>query len=251
MEPNGRLRGDLSAIAHSGDRRGADAGDVAGKAVDSGSFGLSFPARHDFSVERAFKRLFDITGAVTLAILFAPVILLVVLVALAKGRSPLFRHERVGRDGKPFDCLKFQTMIPNAEVVLADILAKDPVLKEEWERNHKLRDDPRVTRLGKFLRSTSLDELPQLWNVLKGEMSLVGPRPVTREELLRYGRNAVIYMMVRPGLTGLWQVSGRSNAEYRRRVAMDVCYVKRQSAVLDLWILAKTVIVVLSRNGAY
>src|SRR5262249_8485598 len=116
---------------------------------------------------------------------------------------------------------------------------------------HKLRDDPRVTSLGRFLRATSLDELPQLWNVLKGEMSLVGPRPVTPQELLRYGRNAVIYEMVRPGITGLWQVSGRNFIEYRRRVAMDVVYVKNQSLLLDLWILLKTVVVVVTRHGAF
>ncbi len=142
-------------------------------------------------------------------------------------------------------------MVPNAQLLLNELLASNPEVREEWERDFKLKSDPRVTRLGKFLRSCSLDELPQLWNVVKGEMSLVGPRPVTSEELLRYGRNAVLYTLVRPGITGLWQVSGRSNAEYRRRVALDVCYVKKQSMVLDLWILIKTVYVVISRHGAY
>lgn len=212
---------------------------------------FSFPARHDFSLEHAFKRLLDIVGALFLAILFSPVIVLVFVGAAIYGQAPIFRHRRVGRDGKLFWCLKFQTMVSNAEEVLQHLLEADPDLRAEWERDQKLRDDPRVTPVGRFLRSTSLDELPQLWNVLKGEMSLVGPRPITREELLRYGRNAVIYTMVRPGITGLWQVSGRNNAEYRRRVAMDVCYVKRQSAVLDIWILAKTVIVVVTRHGAY
>lgn len=212
---------------------------------------LGFPARHDFSVERGVKRLADILGALFLAALFSPVIALVLVGAAINGQTALFRHQRVGRDGKMFWCLKFQTMVPNAEELLKHLLAADPELRAEWERDQKLRDDPRVTPMGRFLRSTSLDELPQLWNVLRGEMSLVGPRPVTREELLRYGRNAVIYMMVRPGITGLWQVSGRNNAEYRRRVAMDVCYVRKQSAVLDFWILAKTVIVVVTRHGAY
>jgi len=131
------------------------------------------------------------------------------------------------------------------------LLAKNHALREEWDRDHKLRDDPRVTRLGRFLRNTSLDELPQIWNVLKGEMSLVGPRPVTREELLRYGRNMLLYMMVKPGITGLWQVSGRSDTDYRRRVAIDVCYVRNQGIILDLWILIKTTRVVLGRHGAY
>ncbi len=190
-------------------------------------------------------------GAVVLAVLFAPIFLLVFVGAAINGQSPLFRHQRVGRDGKRFYCLKFQTMVPNAEVLLQHLLAADPDLRAEWERDHKLKDDPRVTPIGRFLRATSLDELPQLWNVLKGEMSLVGPRPVTREELLRYGRNQVIYMLVRPGITGLWQVSGRNFVEYRKRVAMDVCYVKNQSLVLDLWILAKTVLVVVTRHGAF
>jgi exopolysaccharide production protein ExoY len=212
---------------------------------------LDFPARHDFSLEHAVKRLGDIVGAVLLAMLFSPVILLVLTNSVLNGREVLFRHQRVGRDGRLFWCLKFRTMVPNAEEVLQRLLASDATLRAEWESDQKLRDDPRVTPAGRFLRNTSLDELPQLWNVLKGEMSLVGPRPVTREELLRYGRSAVIYTMVRPGITGLWQVSGRNNAEYRRRVAMDVCYVKKQSAVLDLWILAKTVIVVLTGHGAY
>lgn len=210
-----------------------------------------FPARYDLSFEHAAKRLGDMLGAVVLAVLFAPIFLLVFVGAAINGQSPLFRHQRVGRDGKRFYCLKFQTMVPNAEVLLQHLLAADPDLRAEWERDHKLKDDPRVTPIGRFLRATSLDELPQLWNVLKGEMSLVGPRPVTREELLRYGRNQVIYMLVRPGITGLWQVSGRNFVEYRKRVAMDVCYVKNQSLVLDLWILAKTVLVVVTRHGAF
>lgn len=215
------------------------------------TFRVDYAARVDFSIERTFKRLFDIVGALALAVIFSPVLIAAALGAVLWGQKFLFRHERVGRDGKAFQCLKLQTMVPDAERVLAKLLASDPELRAEWERDHKLKDDPRVTPFGRFLRSTSLDELPQLWNVLKGDMSLVGPRPVTRQELLRYGRNAVLYTMVRPGITGLWQVSGRSNAEYRRRVAMDVCYVKKQSLVLDLWILARTVIVVITRYGAY
>jgi exopolysaccharide production protein ExoY len=212
---------------------------------------LDYPARVNFSVEHAFKRAGDLFGSLFLAVLFSPLIASVLVVAALAGESPLFRHRRIGRDGVEFNCLKFRTMVPNAEAMLAEVLASDPLKREEWQRDHKLSDDPRVTTLGKFLRSTSLDELPQLWNVVKGEMSLVGPRPVTRGELLRYGRNAVIYMMVRPGVTGLWQVSGRNNVEYRKRVAMDVCYVKKQSAVLDSWILLKTVVVVVTRHGAY
>jgi undecaprenyl-phosphate galactose phosphotransferase len=212
---------------------------------------ITYPARIDLSVEHAFKRIFDILGALILAIVFSPVILLVLLGAFINSQPPLFRHQRVGRDGRLFDCLKFQTMVPGASAMLEGLLASDPELRAEWDRDQKLKDDPRVTPIGRLLRATSLDELPQLWNVLKGEMSLVGPRPVTREELLRYGRNRVLYELVRPGLTGLWQVSGRNFVDYRKRVAMDVVYVKNQSAVLDLWILLRTIRVVVTRHGAY
>lgn len=210
-----------------------------------------FPARYDFSFERGLKRAGDLLGALLLAVVFSPIFVLAFTAAAINGQKVLFRHQRVGRDGSLFYCLKFQTMVPNAEAVLRHLLAADPELRAEWERDHKLKDDPRVTPLGRFLRATSLDEIPQIWNVFKGDMSLVGPRPVTREELLRYGRNTVFYEMVRPGITGLWQVSGRNFVEYRRRVAMDVLYVKRQSLVLDTWILLKTVVVVVTGHGAF
>jgi lipopolysaccharide/colanic/teichoic acid biosynthesis glycosyltransferase len=210
-----------------------------------------FPARYDLSFERGLKRAGDFIGTLLLAVVFSPIFLLAFIGAAINSQNVLFRHQRVGRDGRMFYCLKFQTMVPDAEAVLQRLLAADPDLRAEWERDHKLKDDPRVTPLGRFLRATSLDEIPQLWNVLKGEMSLVGPRPVTRAELLRYGRNTVFYEMVRPGITGLWQVSGRNFVEYRRRVAMDVLYVKRQSLVLDTWILLKTVVVVVTGHGAF
>ena len=213
----------------------------------AGQAGAAIP----LSLERFLKRSFDILGTLLLAVVFSPLIATIVVIMRRGGGTPIFRHRRVGRNGELFECLKFRTMVPNAEQVLRELLATDHCLREEWDRNHKLRDDPRVTRLGKFLRCTSLDELPQLWNVFKGEMSLVGPRPVTREELLRYGRNMLLYMMVKPGITGLWQVSGRSNTDYRRRVAIDVCYVRNQSVLLDIWILLKTTLVVLGRRGAY
>jgi undecaprenyl-phosphate galactose phosphotransferase len=210
-----------------------------------------FAARYDLSFERALKRAGDLLGALVLAVVFSPIFFLAFTGAAINGQRVLFRHQRVGRDGRSFACLKFQTMVPDAENLLRRLLDADPDLCAEWERDHKLKNDPRVTPVGRFLRATSLDEIPQLWNVLKGDMSLVGPRPVTREELLRYGRNAVFYEMVRPGITGLWQVSGRNFVEYRRRVAMDVLYVKRQSLVLDSWILLKTVLVVLTGHGAF
>jgi lipopolysaccharide/colanic/teichoic acid biosynthesis glycosyltransferase len=150
-----------------------------------------------------------------------------------------------------FSCLKFRTMVPNADQVLRDLLEEDSDLRAEWIRDHKLRNDPRVTRLGRFLRRTSLDELPQLVNVLRGEMSLVGPRPVVREELLRYGRNVGTYLAAKPGITGLWQVTGRNDTDYRRRVVLDTYYVRNQNLLLDLYILAKTTGVVLGGSGAY
>ena len=213
----------------------------------AGQVGAAIP----LSLERFLKRTFDVVGALLLAVVFLPLISTILVIMKREGGTPIFRHRRVGRNGELFECLKFRTMVPNAEQVLRELLSGNRALREEWDRDHKLRDDPRVTRLGKFLRCTSLDELPQLWNVFKGEMSLVGPRPVTREELLRYGRNMLLYMMVKPGITGLWQVSGRSNTDYRRRVAIDVCYVRNQSVLLDIWILLKTTLVVLGRRGAY
>jgi len=196
------------------------------------------------------KRLLDIIGALTLALVLSP-LLLVVGLALARDRGPvIYRHPRTGRDGKTFGCLKFRTMVPNAEQVLRNLLDEDPELSGEWLRDQKLRNDPRVTTIGRFLRRTSLDELPQLWNVLKGDMSLVGPRPVVREEWERYGRRLHHYLAARPGVTGLWQVMGRSDSCYRRRVALDCFYVRKRSLLLDVFILLRTVKVVLRGRGA-
>lgn len=197
------------------------------------------------------KRALDMLSTFALAVALSPFIVpLVAVMALSKGPI-IYAHRRIGQGGKVFRCFKFRTMVPDADRVLHDILERSPELKAEWLRDHKLRDDPRVTRIGRFLRRTSLDELPQLWNVLRGEMSMVGPRPIVKEELLRYGRSGSVYLSVRPGITGLWQVSGRNNTDYRRRVAIDVYYVRNQSVLLDLYILLKTVRVVLGRDGAY
>src|SRR5258708_7060889 len=156
-----------------------------------------------------FKRAFDIVGA-SLAILFlSPLLVTIIACAYVSGGSPLFRHRRVGRGGVFFDCVKFRTMVTDADRVLQNLLNSDHKIKEEWLRDHKLRDDPRITRFGRFLRRTSLDELPQLWNVLRGDMSLVGPRPVVPDELRRYGRNAATFLSARPGPPGLWPLSGR------------------------------------------
>lgn len=197
------------------------------------------------------KRLVDVIGAIVLGLVFMPLIVVIVFM-LRKGGGPvIYVHRRVGRGGRMFPCLKFRTMVPNADQRLRELLEGNPELQAEWVRDHKLRHDPRVTRLGRFLRRTSLDELPQLVNVLRGEMSLVGPRPVVREELLRYGKNVATYLAARPGITGLWQVTGRNDTDYRRRVVLDTYYVRNQNLFLDLYILAKTTGVVLGGNGAY
>jgi exopolysaccharide production protein ExoY len=199
----------------------------------------------------AAKRILDVLGAIVLGIVFSPLIVTIMFLMRKSDGSVIYRHRRVGRGGQMFSCLKFRTMVPNADQVLRDLLESDSDLRAEWIRDHKLRHDPRVTRLGRFLRRTSLDELPQLLNVLRGEMSLVGPRPVVREELLRYGRNVGTYLAAKPGITGLWQVTGRNDTDYRRRVVLDTYYVRNQNLLLDLYILVKTTGVVLGGSGAY
>jgi Undecaprenyl-phosphate galactose phosphotransferase WbaP len=214
-----------------------------------GRSGVELPARA--TAYFAAKRALDLAGTLVLAAVFTPLMLVIVLLLRKDGGPVIYRHWRIGRDGRSFQCLKFRSMVPNADDVLRELLARDAGLKHEWARHHKLRSDPRVTALGRFLRRTSLDELPQLWNVIRGEMSLVGPRPVVRQELLRYGRNIRAYLSARPGVTGLWQVQGRNDTDYRRRVVLDTYYVKRRSLLLDLYILLKTVRVVLGGRGAY
>lgn len=197
------------------------------------------------------KRAFDIVGSVFLGLLLSPLILAIVTLIRIEGQPVLFWHKRIGRHGRTFYCVKFRTMVRDAEQVLRHLLNEHPELRDEWTKNFKLRKDPRITMTGRVLRLTSLDELPQLWNVLRGEMSLVGPRPIVRAELLRYGRYASRYLAVNPGLTGLWQVKGRNDTTYRRRVAMDKFYIQNQSVLLDIYILAATPAAVLRRNGAY
>lgn len=200
---------------------------------------------------RLAKRAFDVAGSLALLVVGSPLLTYIAIRVKRSGGSVLFAHTRVGRDGKEFKCLKFRTMVPNADSVLRDILSKDDGAREEWNRYFKLRDDPRVTAIGRFLRKTSFDELPQLWNVLKGDMSLVGPRPIIEPELQRYGDEAGYYLGVRPGITGLWQISGRSNTDYSARVNLDVWYVRNWSLWYDIAILLRTVGVVLRRDGAY
>jgi len=204
-----------------------------------------------WSFRAALKRVVDIVGAIALGLVFSPLIVGIVVLLRRAGGPVIYRHRRVGRDGRMFECLKFRTMVPDADRALRALLEAHPELKAEWLRDHKLRNDPRITGLGRFLRRTSLDELPQIWNVLRGEMSLVGPRPVVREELMRYGRSLPVYLSAKPGITGLWQVTGRNDTDYRRRVALDVYYVYRQNLLLDLYILLRTTRVVLGGGGAY
>ena len=201
-----------------------------------------------------WKALMDYGLALLGLIVSLPLMLIIaLLIKLEDGGPVLFLHERVGAKGKKFKLLKFRTMHVNAEERLKELLEKDPKLREEWEANYKLKNDPRVTRIGRLLRKTSLDELPQLINVLRGEMSLIGPRPVTEEEFLKfYKKVANLYASVKPGLTGYWQVEARSNCEsYEERVQMDVYYITNMSPMLDLKIFLKTLLVVITTKGAY
>lgn len=197
------------------------------------------------------KRLMDIVLSALALLFLSPALLVIVgVLFLADGRPFIFSHKRIGRNGRPFSCLKFRTMRRDADARLAELLANDPECRKEWEEKHKLLNDPRIHRVGKFLRVSSLDELPQFLNVLRGEMSLVGPRPVVASELERYGRDADYYLALTPGITGLWQISGRNDTSYRERVKYDVEYYETQSVWKDIVILWKTVGVVLfARNG--
>lgn len=196
------------------------------------------------------KRPLDIGIAALLIFLTFPLLLSIAVLVALDGGPVLFRHRRVGLHGAKFGCLKFRTMILDAEQCLDEYLSYHPEAQAEWSRERKLAFDPRVTRIGHFLRLSSLDELPQLLNVLKGEMSIVGPRPITQDELDHYGPIANAYKSVRPGITGLWQISGRSDVSYATRVILDERYVRNWSLALDLRILLCTPAVVLSRRGA-
>ncbi len=190
-------------------------------------------------------------GAAILLTLFAPLMAVVAwLIWRRDGRPIFFGHYRVGRDGQMFKCWKFRSMVLNSAEMLADLLKNDPAARAEWDRDQKLTNDPRITPVGAFLRKTSLDELPQLFNVLKGEMRLVGPRPITLAELDRYGEARWHYLNAMPGMTGLWQVSGRSDTTYEERVELDRDYVEQRSLWSDAVILIKTIAVVLGKGGA-
>jgi Undecaprenyl-phosphate galactose phosphotransferase WbaP len=205
-------------------------------------------------MSRVVKRIFDLSFSLTVLTLGFPIYLLLAACVYISSPGPVFfSHQRVGRNHRTFGCMKFRTMVPNADQKLADLLARSPEMRQEFAETFKLRNDPRVTWVGKFLRVTSLDELPQFINVLKGDMSVVGPRPLVQDELERYGKDIDYVLSVKPGVTGLWQVSGRNDVSYDARVKLDVSYVTRRSLWMDISLILKTVGVVVSPkdNGAY
>ena len=208
--------------------------------------GLTAPGRISLS------GLFDVAVALIALLFLAPLMLVVALaVWVQDGGSAFYSHLRMGYGGRVFFCLKFRSMFSDSSDRLRELLAADPLARAEWERDRKLRGGARVTPIGMFMRKSSLDELPQLFNVLRGEMSLVGPRPIVQAEISRYGRYFQHYCSVRPGITGLWQVSGRNDTSYRRRVALDVAYSRSKSLPLDLRLLVATVPAVIFRRGSY
>lgn len=200
---------------------------------------------------RILKRAFDIFGALAIIIVLSPLLLYISRKVKKDGGPAIYGHERIGKGGVPFKCLKFRSMVINSKEVLTALLESDPESKKEWDETFKLKNDPRITKIGGVLRRTSLDELPQLFNVLKGEMSLVGPRPIITAELERYNEEVEYYLLSKPGMTGLWQVSGRSDVDYETRVYLDAWYVKNWSMWNDIAILFKTISVVLRKDGAY
>ena len=201
-----------------------------------------------------YKRIFDIVFALSVLILFSPVYLILMILVALNSRGPIFYvQKRVGKNYQPFNCIKFRTMVNDADAVLATIMQDSDTMRQEFQESFKLKQDPRITKVGQFLRLTSLDEFPQFWNVLKGEMSVVGPRPLVPEELPKYGRKIDTVLQIKPGITGLWQVSGRNDIPYPKRVQIDVYYANSRNWLLDLWIIYKTIGVILfpRNNGAY
>lgn len=205
-------------------------------------------------IKRSFrKRAFDVLFSLAALIFLSPLFLVISAIIKATSKGDIFyRQQRIGRGGAPFTCYKFRTMYPNADQKLNDLLRKNASFKSEWEATYKLKNDPRITPIGKFLRRTSLDELPQFWNVLKGDLSIVGPRPVVEEEIEKHIKHKAAYILsVKPGITGLWQVSGRNNTSYRLRVRLDEKYVHKQSLRMDMGLILRTLPAMISSRGAY
>ncbi|MEM7590241.1 MAG: sugar transferase [Cyanobacteria bacterium P01_A01_bin.83] len=200
------------------------------------------------------KRIFDIVFALFVLTIFSPLYLVLMFLISLNSRGPIFYvQQRIGKNHRPFNCIKFRTMVDNADQALEIMMQDSDQLRQEFEESFKLKEDPRITNLGRFLRLTSLDEFPQFWNVLRGEMSVVGPRPLVPEELPKYGRKINTVLKIKPGITGLWQVSGRNDIPYPKRVQIDVYYAISHNWLLDLWIVYKTIGVILfpRNNGAY
>ena len=194
----------------------------------------------------------DLVVSIILTLFLLPFIASIsFLVSFDSGFPVFFSQKRLGRGGRTFHIWKFRTMVNNSAQILDEYLASNPEVRREWSKSHKLRNDPRITRVGNFLRRTSLDELPQLWNVINGDMSLVGPRPIVNAEVEKYAKHFSMYVKTTPGMTGLWQVSGRNHTTYQERVALDAYYVRNWSVWMDIYLLAKTVAVVLTRHGAF
>jgi len=214
--------------------------------------GLEFSLRLFHSTARRMKRILDFVTSSALLLLLSPVFAAIAIAVKLTSRGPVFfGHRRFGRENQHFQMLKFRTMVADADKILASYLEAHPEEWIEWQRHQKLRYDPRITKVGKWLRRYSLDELPQLLNVFVGEMSLVGPRPIMEEEILKYGSSYGLYSRVFPGITGLWQVSGRNNTTYEERIGFDEYYVCNWSIWLDLYILIRTIRIVLTAEGAY
>lgn len=196
-------------------------------------------------------RLLDLTIGIVAVVVFGPLLIALAILIYVSNPGPIFFvQQRIGFNGKSFACFKFRTMVVDAQERLARLLEENPAARLEWERDHKLRNDPRITPLGRFLRKSSFDELPQFFNLINGTMSAVGPRPIVVAEITRYGRWFGDYCRVKPGITGLWQVSGRSDTTYRRRVALDVAYSRHRSIGLNLKIMLMTIPAVLAARGS-
>ncbi|MBY6059435.1 sugar transferase [Leisingera daeponensis] len=217
--------------------------------IDTGISSKTYgPASSGF-YSAAGKRAFDIALALVLLPFIAPLILVLWFIVRRDGGPGFFGHTRVGKNGKLFKCWKIRSMVVDAEAKLRAYLDANPEAAAEWDRDHKLTNDPRINQLGHILRKTSLDELPQIWNVLKGEMSFVGPRPIVTKELAKYGNSVSAYLVQKPGITGLWQISGRNDISYDQRVALDVAYLSNCNFTQDLTIILKTGSAVLGKTG--
>ena len=205
-----------------------------------------------FRVNKFLKRFLDLFIIIALAPVWVPVFIICAILTKLTSRGPIFYgHKRVGQNGKVIKCWKFRSMVINSQEILEKLLAENEEMRIQWEKDRKLEHDPRITKFGKILRKTSMDELPQLINILLGEMSLVGPRPVTEPELEKYGDYKDYVLSVKPGLSGMWQISGRSDTGYEERISYDTYYIQNWSIWLDIWILIKSVWVVLLGKGAY